>query len=747
MKLLNLKQYSIMKRLSLIGVVSILGLLASGLAHQYILNDLTDIANKEAVASNHMEALDGLSSTLHEEVSALMLYAVDRKVAALEDFQTLKKENVAGLAKFINTVEDDATKSKALEVQALQSDYLRKAENIIALRQKLGEGKDSGLTGHLRNSVHAVEHKLKTLHQDKLMVSMLMLRRHEKDFMLRGLDKYIGKHQKEVTKFERLLAAADIRVSDKRLIKNLIQDYAKSFNAYATLMVTMLSESKELNDIFHHQLMQSFHATDDVFSQYMTGLDTEYTYVMTVLPRYYAGIMVLVFLLVAFAVWWISRSVSGPISLVATSMDALERGDVIPVRGDEGGEIGEMLESLAIFQEQSAEATMLKRVVEASPQATMIADAKNLTIRYMNPAAMQLFQNIQSFLPCTVDNMVGQCIDVFHKVPAHQRKLLSMRSNLPMTASFVAAGHQIEFSAHPIDNHQGDWDSIMVSWNDMSEQHELAADFESNVASLVHDMIEASVGMQASSESLSATAEQSTSQAENVANNSTEANENVMTVASAAEELTTSIAEITRQVHNAVEMSSQAVQEAETTNQNVGKLAKVSEEIGQVIQVITDIAEQTNLLALNASIEAARAGDAGRGFAVVAGEVKELASQTAQATETIASQISSIQKESDGAAKAIGHIGETIQKMNDINQAISSATEEQNEATREISQSVQYASDATRRVTEAIASVTEASYETGKAAGDVLVASTDIRQKGEGLAERVADFLEGLRRR
>jgi len=428
-------------------------------------------------------------------------------------------------------------------------------------------------------------------------------------------------------------------------------------------------------------------------------------------------------------------------------MDALERGDVIPVVGDEGGEIGEMLESLAIFQEQSAEATLLRRVVEASPQATMIANAKDLKITYMNPAATELFQTLQNFLPCRVDNMIGQCIDIFHKDPSHQRKLLSNRAAFPMSASFEADGHEIEFSAHAIDNHEGEWDSVMVSWNDVSEQHQLAGDFESNVAALVNDLIEASVGMQTASETLSSTAEQSTTQAESVSHSSAEANENVMTVASAAEELTASIAEITRQVRDAVDMSGQAVEEAETTNQNVAKLAKVSEEIGEVIRVITDIAEQTNLLALNASIEAARAGEAGRGFAVVAGEVKELANQTAQATEKIAGQISSIQKESDGAAKAIGHIGETIQKMNDINQAISAATEGQNEATREISQSVQYASDATQRVTEAISSVTEASNETGKAAGDVLTSSTDIRQKGEGLSQRVHDFLAALRRR
>ena len=280
----------------------------------------------------------------------------------------------------------------------------------------------------------------------------------------------------------------------------------------------------------------------------------------------------------------------------------------------------------------------------------------------------------------------------------------------------------------------------------MKQQNEYldaaSQEFDQNVAQLVSALIAASMQLQSSSEASSSMAEQSASRASHVSDNASEANSNVLTVASAAEELSASIAEITRQVEDAVLISGQAVEEANATTRTVSELSKSSEEIGEVVRVITDIAEQTNLLALNASIEAARAGEAGRGFAVVASEVKELATQTANATQQIAQQISDIQNESEGAAKAIERISLTISKMNEINRAIAAATEEQNGATREIAQSVHYASDATRQVTEAISGVSEAAVDTGHAASNVLAASSDIRSRAEGLQEHVRQFLE-----
>jgi methyl-accepting chemotaxis protein len=174
-------------------------------------------------------------------------------------------------------------------------------------------------------------------------------------------------------------------------------------------------------------------------------------------------------------------------------------------------------------------------------------------------------------------------------------------------------------------------------------------------------------------------------------------------------------------------------------------LSRAAQEIGDVVKLITAIAEQTNLLALNATIEAARAGDAGRGFAVVASEVKELASQTAKATEEIAGQVTAIQAATGNCVAAIGGISDTIREISGITTTIAAAVEEQDSATREIARSVQQAAAGTSEVSVNVAGASHAADQSRALANNVMVASGELSQHAAALFESVDSFLAGLR--
>jgi methyl-accepting chemotaxis protein len=252
------------------------------------------------------------------------------------------------------------------------------------------------------------------------------------------------------------------------------------------------------------------------------------------------------------------------------------------------------------------------------------------------------------------------------------------------------------------------------------------------------------------SATVSSAAEEMSINMTNMATSTEEMTSNVRSVAAAVEEMTASIGEIAKNAEQASSVASNAASLAESSNETIGQLGSAADEIGKVIEVIQDIAEQTNLLALNATIEAARAGDAGKGFAVVATEVKELAKQTADATEDIRNRIEGIQSSTQEVVVSIGEISEVISEVSTVSQTIASAVEEQSVTTKEIARNVTQTSDAATTVSTGVAEsasaskeITQSITEVDQAAKQTSSAATETQQSGVALAN-LATELQGI---
>ena len=418
------------------------------------------------------------------------------------------------------------------------------------------------------------------------------------------------------------------------------------------------------------------------------------------------------------------------------------------VHGDDGKHLSLVLTwSVATEKVKREEKNArLRNMIDNMPVAVMMADPKTLEIDYINKTSIDSLRPLAHLLPVPLDKLLGSRIDIFHKNPETQRRLLADPPDLPHEIKISLGDETLNLKFSAVRDENGNYVGPMLTWAVVTGFRHMINGFETNVKAVVDQVADASSTLRATAQSVATGAEQGSQQSAVVATAAEQATTNVETVASAAEELSSSISEISRQVTKSTTIAQNAVDEAVQATETVHGLSAASAKIGAIVDLITDIARQTNLLALNATIEAARAGDAGKGFAVVASEVKKLASQTATATEQIAAQIAGIQDATGGAVAAIDGVANTIGKISEIAVAIASAVEEQGAATEEISRNVQEAAAGTKEVTSNIVGVSRASEDIGTSSNEVLTAADALGEQSAELRQQVDRFLDEVRK-
>ena len=373
-----------------------------------------------------------------------------------------------------------------------------------------------------------------------------------------------------------------------------------------------------------------------------------------------------------------------------------------------------------------------QQMLEYAPVNMMRCDL-DYNITYLNDSSRKTLKSIESLLPIKADAVLGSSIDIFHKNPAHQRKLLADPSNLPYSTKIQLGNETLKLQAYPLYDKDEKYLGPMVNWSVITDRE-----------ILVDRLTETSLKLSAASEQLQAAAtqmmenaENTTSQASTAATASEEVSAGIANVAASMEEMSSSIREITEKTNESSSRSDLAKSKTQSTNKTINLLGESSQDIGNVIKVISSIAQQTNLLALNATIEAARAGEAGKGFAVVANEVKELAKETAEATQEITKKIEAIQNDSGSAVNAIGEVSEAIETLSEISTNIAASVEEQAATTNEVARVSSEATSATNEITRNVNEMVKMAENTVSAAKETGNAAANLASLAASLNDLV----------
>lgn len=447
--------------------------------------------------------------------------------------------------------------------------------------------------------------------------------------------------------------------------------------------------------------------------------------------------------------WLLWQDILRPLSAVAASLERIASGDadVSPPHTQRRDEIGALARATETVRIAAQDAFMVNEMVRSMPTPVMAVDIRNdFKISYLNEATSKLLQKLTKYLPGIEGDLLGRSVDIFHKHPEHQRRILSDPRNLPHRARIRVGPEYVDLQISAVHNHKNDYVGAMLVWSIITDKAQLSAQFEESIGDVVAALASSASQLSEVAETMNGELRQNAELAVSASSAATQTSSSVQTVASAAEELAASVHEITQQIQTTSRLVGESFEKVVNADLAAQKLAGASERVNEVTTVIANISSQINLLALNATIESARAGEAGKGFAVVAGEVKNLANQTNRSIGEINAVIDDMRAASQEIIGVLSDIRQSVDAITQATSSVAAAVEQQSATTQDIARNMAFAADGTRLISDNLSDVSQITARSEDASSRLHGSSQVLSGQADDLRSRVGNFLERMNR-